>query len=359
MTLSERIEGRKRSLRLPREPASLWAVDTLPTAGEAGQNGEVETTQGLGFSHVVYDRTSQTFIIGGSIQLPLTPEQQALLAPMLGNKQAEGERTSLGPILPALTPLEESKRRMRFREMEPTEIPPEEVYLHRDFNYFPERSYVISSEGQHQLTLVENRVLGKLARQPNIPVNYRDLVAIAWPEKVYTPSRQQALKTHFSHLRRKLGDDSEKGIIESVYNVGYLLRDPDRVVERQLIEVEAKPEAERIFRHSAFVLNLDQHTVTPTNEQEIHLTPLEFHLFESLCLGVNRIVSYDFLIDMAWGMDSDIGSVPSLKTHISSIRGKIGNVGKLLQVKDRVGYRLIDPETFGKKKGRVEPEEKK
>lgn len=75
------------------------------------------------------------------------------------------------------------------------------------------------------LTLTELRIISSLAAEPGVIRSRSQLMAIAFPEDLY--SNDRAADSHIKRLRRKLeilGDSADR--IESVYGMGYRIR-PD------------------------------------------------------------------------------------------------------------------------------------
>ncbi|MDP8922759.1 MAG: response regulator transcription factor [Chloroflexota bacterium] len=72
------------------------------------------------------------------------------------------------------------------------------------------------------------------------------------------------------------------------------------------------------------VLELQSHEVTQAG-RPVRLTRLEFRILYKLAMNEGRVVSYDSLVEYAWGYDG--GDASLLKTHISHIRSKLGLVG--------------------------------
>lgn len=70
---------------------------------------------------------------------------------------------------------------------------------------------------------------------------------------------------------------------------------------------------------------------------EVHLTPLEFKLLETLMRNSGRLMTHSALLTAVWGpaYASDTGT---LRTHMSNLRGKIGD--EHIHTDPGVGYRL-------------------
>lgn len=83
-------------------------------------------------------------------------------------------------------------------------------------------------------------------------------------------------------------------------------------------------------------VDVSQHTVTKRGK-EIHLTPLEFRLLETLLRNRGRLLTHRALLTDVWGpaYQEDTGT---LRTHMSNLRGKVGN--EVIHTDPGVGYRL-------------------
>ena len=73
------------------------------------------------------------------------------------------------------------------------------------------------------LTLKEFVILEHFMRNPNVVVNREDLLTHLWDFNYNSFSN--VVDVHVKNLRKKLGDPSSKGILETVRGVGYRLKD--------------------------------------------------------------------------------------------------------------------------------------
>jgi DNA-binding response OmpR family regulator len=73
------------------------------------------------------------------------------------------------------------------------------------------------------------------------------------------------------------------------------------------------------------------------DSKEIKLTHKEFMLFEILLRNRPKVLSYDYLIDYVW---SNEGSYETLKSHIYSLRKKLGR--ELIRSVKGAGYKIDD-----------------
>lgn len=110
----------------------------------------------------------------------------------------------------------------------------EEIYMHPQFRFFPERCCVQTNEGKvFNLTAKEMLILLILARNSNKVVPHQEIVDFVWEGS--EAGDASMLKTHITHIRRKLdsvgvSDVDGRKVIQNVKNVGYCLRDSRQLV---------------------------------------------------------------------------------------------------------------------------------
>lgn len=90
-------------------------------------------------------------------------------------------------------------------------------------------------------------------------------------------------------------------------------------------------------------IDFEKHEVI-IDDNEIHLTPIEYKLMELLCKNAGKVLTHKFIIDKVWGgyLDTD---TQSLRVFMANIRRKIEkNPAKPEYIKTEVGvgYKLID-----------------
>ena len=79
------------------------------------------------------------------------------------------------------------------------------------------------------------------------------------------------------------------------------------------------------------------------NDEEIHLTPIEYKLLCVLAKNVGKVLTHNFLIKEVWGnvLPSD---TPSLRVFMATLRRKIEkdtSRNKYIQTHIGVGYRML------------------
>jgi two-component system KDP operon response regulator KdpE len=80
--------------------------------------------------------------------------------------------------------------------------------------------------------------------------------------------------------------------------------------------------------------------------QPIFLTPREFMLLACLARNVGRVVTFDQLLDEAWGYGAEIGTSAQVRLYITRLRRKLGDdpdSPSFIVTERGVGYRLRSP----------------
>lgn len=72
---------------------------------------------------------------------------------------------------------------------------------------------------------------------------------------------------------------------------------------------------------------------------EVLLTPKEYSLLGTLVRNRGYVLERSILLDRVWGYDYE-GGPRTLDTHIKSLRGKLGEAGKLIKTVRNLGYRI-------------------
>lgn len=80
------------------------------------------------------------------------------------------------------------------------------------------------------------------------------------------------------------------------------------------------------------------------NKRTVHLTPTEYLITEHLALNINRVITYDSMINQIYTNDDDINR-NTLEAHISSLRKKLKQAGSddLIKTKRGFGYYIEKP----------------
>ncbi len=90
-------------------------------------------------------------------------------------------------------------------------------------------------------------------------------------------------------------------------------------------------------------MDFDKHRVAVANE-EVHLTPNEYHILELLARNAGKVLTYSLLSQKIWGvtMDKDINSI---RVFVTGLRHKIEkdpSHPRYIKTEVGVGYRLAD-----------------
>jgi two-component system phosphate regulon response regulator PhoB len=75
------------------------------------------------------------------------------------------------------------------------------------------------------------------------------------------------------------------------------------------------------------------------DQQELHLTALEFRLLKTLLVRRGRVQSRETLLSDVWGIDADV-TTRTVDTHVKRLREKLGDAGKYIETLRGVGYRF-------------------
>lgn len=91
-----------------------------------------------------------------------------------------------------------------------------------------------------------------------------------------------------------------------------------------------------VLKSGDLELDVASHQVVAGGD-EIHLTPLEFKLLETLMQNSGRLMTHNALLTAVWGpaYANDTGT---LRTHMSNLRSKIGD--EYIHTDPGVGYRI-------------------
>jgi two-component system alkaline phosphatase synthesis response regulator PhoP len=93
------------------------------------------------------------------------------------------------------------------------------------------------------------------------------------------------------------------------------------------------------------VIDSDRHVVT-NDSRPIDLTVTEFGILHYLALRPGFVRTRDQIITAVHG-DSAVLSSRTVDVHVTALRRKLGELGKLITTVRGVGYRLVEPEGEG------------
>lgn len=101
---------------------------------------------------------------------------------------------------------------------------------------------------------------------------------------------------------------------------------------------------QEVFSTGGLKIDFSARQIT-VEEKEVHLTQIEFRLLALLAKYVGRVLTYEFIINNIWNMQSDKNSQQLLRVNMANIRRKIEDnpgIPKYVLTEVGVGYRLAD-----------------
>jgi two-component system KDP operon response regulator KdpE len=116
-----------------------------------------------------------------------------------------------------------------------------------------------------------------------------------------------------------------------------------RVALRHKIANQSQNGNEETFKVKGLIVDYEKRHVTIDNE-EIHLTPIEYKILILLCKYSGKVLTHNFIIHEIWG--AAVGNeTQSLRVFMASLRRKIEKnpaQPEYIYTEVGVGYRLID-----------------
>ncbi|MDR1134824.1 MAG: response regulator transcription factor [Clostridiales Family XIII bacterium] len=95
--------------------------------------------------------------------------------------------------------------------------------------------------------------------------------------------------------------------------------------------------------------SVPRHVVTASG-LEIKLTLKEFDLLIFLMKNVGMVLTRDHILSAVWSYDFD-GETRTVDVHIRTLRGKLGECGRLIETVRGVGYKICAPGSAITKRG--------
>ena len=99
--------------------------------------------------------------------------------------------------------------------------------------------------------------------------------------------------------------------------------------------------ADRLVSHGPLVIDPARHLVTVAGS-EVQLTQTEFKLLSLLAGRPDRLQSREGLLQEVWGYSTD-ADTRTVDTHITRLRGKLGEAGDMIRTVRGFGYKLEPP----------------
>ena len=100
------------------------------------------------------------------------------------------------------------------------------------------------------------------------------------------------------------------------------------------------PPTSPVARIGQITIDRDAHEVK-INGRRVELTGVEYKLLNALCRQPGRVFSRDELLDVVWGLESEI-EPRTVDTHLRRLRDKLGGAAEQVQTVRGFGYRLED-----------------
>jgi two-component system KDP operon response regulator KdpE len=133
-------------------------------------------------------------------------------------------------------------------------------------------------------------------------------------------------------------DDGANDYITKPFNIGEVLA-RIRVSLRGTIKLNENKE----FIYNDLKLDFNKHKVY-VKEEEVHLTPIEFKILETMVNYQGKVLTHKFLQKEIWGYET-LDNYQTLRVFIASIRKKIenqNNPNQYIVTEIGVGYRFND-----------------
>ncbi|RIJ69636.1 response regulator [Rummeliibacillus sp. POC4] len=129
--------------------------------------------------------------------------------------------------------------------------------------------------------------------------------------------------------------------VEKPFSVDELLARVRVALRRSVANIDIEKE-QSVFTNGPLSIDYLSNTVYVNNE-EIHLTPNEYKLLETLSKNLGKVLTHNYLLKQVWGdaLDTD---VPNLRVFMATLRKKIEkdvNQPRFIQTHIRIGYRMI------------------
>jgi two-component system, OmpR family, KDP operon response regulator KdpE len=86
------------------------------------------------------------------------------------------------------------------------------------------------------------------------------------------------------------------------------------------------------------------HRTAAVEDVELRLTPTEWRLLQLFVSEPGKLLTHRWLIGQVWGGSHGDEAIPSLRAHLRSLRGKLGDdtrEPRYIQTETRVGYRWV------------------
>lgn len=115
-----------------------------------------------------------------------------------------------------------------------------------------------------------------------------------------------------------------------------------RVTERRLVAVQSEQKKDAVFVNGS--LRVDYLAgCAYLEDEELHLTPIEYKLLCLLCRNVGKVLTHTFITQKIWGHSWD-NDVASLRVFMATLRKKLEKNSEsvqYIQTHVGIGYRMV------------------
>jgi two-component system, OmpR family, KDP operon response regulator KdpE len=217
----------------------------------------------------------------------------------------------------------------------------------------PIRNFIIASLEAHGLKYIStdkgrDAIALSMSHNPDLIIldlGLPDIDGIEVITKVREWSKTPIIIVSARENERQKVEALDKGAddyLTKPFGIGELLA-RIRVALRHLSTNETIGENKDFFKIKNLIVNFDKRRVIINNE-EIHLTPIEYKIMALLCKYPGKVLTHNFIIHEIWG--STIGNeAQSLRVFMASLRRKIEkdpSQPEYIYTEVRVGYKLVD-----------------
>lgn len=113
-----------------------------------------------------------------------------------------------------------------------------------------------------------------------------------------------------------------------------------RAILRRTKSRQHSPGRAEVLRFGAVMMDMGRHRAW-IDEEEVHLTNLEFDLLSTFIQRRGRVQSRDRLLNDVWGLNAAV-TTRTVDTHVRRLREKMGSTGDYIQTVRGIGYRFME-----------------
>lgn len=115
-----------------------------------------------------------------------------------------------------------------------------------------------------------------------------------------------------------------------------------RVTERRLVAVQSEQKKDAVFVNGSLRVDYSAGCAY-LEDEELHLTPIEYKLLCLLCRNVGKVLTHTFITQKIWGHSWD-NDVASLRVFMATLRKKLeknSDSVQYIQTHVGIGYRMV------------------